>query len=51
MVLNAKKKKKKHTHTKEPSLGPPWHSLGFTACKAEQPLQCMELHKKEAHKD
>ena len=25
--------------------------LGFTPCKAEQPLQGMELHEKEAQKD
>ena len=25
--------------------------LGFTPCKAEQPLQDMELHEKEAQKD
>ena len=25
--------------------------LGFTPCKAEQPLQDMELQKKEAQKD
>ena len=25
--------------------------LGFTPCKAEHPLQCMELQEKEAQKD
>ena len=25
--------------------------LGLTPCKAEQPLQCMELQEKEAQKD
>ena len=27
------------------------HQLGFTPCKAEQPLQGMELQEKEAQKD
>ena len=32
-------------------LSQAFFQLGFTPCKAEQPLRCIELQEKEAQKD
>ena len=51
LSLHDKTEKELEMFVKSYTVQKPFFKLGFTPCKAEQPLQGMELQEKETQKD